>query len=67
MLCYLPDWTNWLIYFAFAAGFFCYRSCLIEHTREEMAREIAESERWNKMTPTEQADEVIYGPFDVRM
>jgi hypothetical protein len=66
VLCYLPDWANTLLLIGCFAAFFFSRHRLIERTEERVRRQIAEMDAWNRMTPAEQADWLIYGEPDVR-
>ena len=66
MLCELPDWAiTFLVIGCFLAYFFS-RQRLIERVEERVRRQIAEMDAWNRMTPEERADWLIYGEHDVR-
>ena len=66
VLCYLPDWANTLLLIGCFAAFFFSRHRLIERTEQRVRRQIAELDAWNRMTPAEQAEWLIYGEHDVR-
>jgi predicted Fe-S protein YdhL (DUF1289 family) len=66
MFCYLPDWADFLIFVGGVAALFISRHRLIERTEQRVHRQRDEMNAWNKMTPEEQADSIIYGEHDVR-
>jgi hypothetical protein len=66
MLCALPDWAFYLLCIGGLAAHVFSRQRLIERVEERTRRQIAELNAWDRMTPEERADSLIYGDHDVR-
>jgi hypothetical protein len=66
MFCYLPDWANTLLLIGGIVALVISRYRLIERTEQRVHQRRDEMDAWNRMSPPELADWLIYGEHDLR-
>ncbi len=66
MFCYLPGWASYLLMIAGLIALHFHNYNLVKRTEERVHRQRDEMEAWNKLSPKEQAEMIIYGEHDVR-